>query len=99
LAGAVVGDKRTAPAGTPALSGKVEAIREGSHPYALLFLDKPQAGAAVLNICGMGEQSYMSISLYLYGPGAAATAAEIEPQWKTWIGERFPASTPAGRPA
>jgi uncharacterized protein YndB with AHSA1/START domain len=99
LTGAAIGETRTAPAGGPALSGVVEDFREGAHPYALLFLEKPQAGAAALNICPMGEQSYMVISLYLYGPNAAATKAEIEPQWNAWLGERFPAAKPAGNPA
>jgi uncharacterized protein YndB with AHSA1/START domain len=95
LSGAKVGDRRTAPAGVPALSGVLEAIREGSNPYALLFLEGPQQGAAVLTICAAGEQAYMGMSLYLYGPQAAATKAEIEPQWNTWLAERFPAAEPA----
>jgi MYXO-CTERM domain-containing protein len=96
LGGATVGQRRNTSAGAPPLSGTVEVVREGEHPFALLLLDEPAPGAAFLNACAMGGQVCMPISFYLYGDQASAAAARGEPLWRAWIGERFPPFDAAG---
>jgi uncharacterized protein YndB with AHSA1/START domain len=92
LGAAAVGQRRSTGAGAPPLTGVVEAMREGKHPYALLLLDEPAPGAAFLNVCGMGSQVFMAISFYLYGDGAAAAVAHDEPLWHAWMTNSFPAT-------
>jgi len=82
LSEASVGQRRSTPTGVPPLAGVVEAIREGTQPYALLMLDEPAPGAVFLNACAMGGQVYMPISFYLYGDRAAAAVAGDEPAWR-----------------
>ena len=95
LGGATVGQRRNTSEGAPRLTGVVEAVREGSHPYALVLLDEPAPGAAFLNACAMGSQVFLSISFYFYGERAAAAAAHDEPLWRAWMNEHFPAASEA----
>jgi uncharacterized protein YndB with AHSA1/START domain len=84
------GQRWTAPAGVPALSGVVEHVSQS--PYnALLRLDKPGPGAASLSAVNFGGQSMVALSFYLYGDQAAATVARETPLWQAWIQEHFPA--------
>jgi hypothetical protein len=84
-----VGQRRTAPAGVPALSGVAEYVSQS--PYdALLRLDKPWPGVAALGAFNMGGQSMVALSFYHYGDQAAETAARETPPWQAWIQERFP---------
>ena len=92
LKGLSAGQRWTAPAGVPALSGVVEHLSQS--PFnALLRLDKPGPGAAALGAVNFGGQSMVTLSFYLYGDQAAATVARETPLWQAWIDERFP--TPA----
>jgi uncharacterized protein YndB with AHSA1/START domain len=89
LKGVSAGQRWTAPAGVPALSGVVEHVSQS--PYsALLRLDKPGPGAAALGAVNFGGQSMVTLSFYLYGDQAAATVARETPPWQAWIEERFP---------
>jgi uncharacterized protein YndB with AHSA1/START domain len=89
LKGVSAGQRWTAPAGVPALSGVVEHVSQ--IPYsALLRLDKPGPGAAALGACNFGGQSMVTLSFYLYGDQAAATVARETPPWQAWIEARFP---------
>jgi uncharacterized protein YndB with AHSA1/START domain len=90
MKGVSVGQRWTAPAGVPALSGVAEYV---SHrPYdALARIDKPGPGVAALGAFNMGGQSMVALSVYHYGDLAAETAARETPQWQAWIQERFPA--------
>jgi hypothetical protein len=90
LGGATVGQLRNTVAGAPPVSGIVEAVREGKHPYALLLLDQPAAGAAFLNACPAGSQVFMAIDFYLYGERAAGAAARDEPLWHAWMTRHLP---------
>jgi len=91
LQGASRGDIWTAPAGVPALGGVVEHI--GQNPsHALIRLDTPGPGVAALGAVNFGG-TMVTLSFYLYGDQAAATAARETPHWDAWIQERFP--TPA----
>lgn len=87
--GLSVGQRWTAPAAVPALSGVAEYI--SSSPYdALLRLDKPGPGVAALGAFNVGGQSMVAISFYHYGEQAAGTVARETPLWQAWIQQRFP---------
>lgn len=87
--GLSVGQRWTAPAGVPALSGVVEYV--SSSPYdALLRLDKPGPGVAALGAFNVGGQSMVAISFYHYGDQAAGAVAQETPLWQAWLQERFP---------
>src|SRR5881227_1125997 len=79
LKGVSVGQRWTAPAGVPALTGVAEYVSES--PYdALLRVDKPGPGVAALGAFNFGDQ-------------AAETVARETPPWQGWIQERFPMPT------
>ncbi len=89
--GLSVGQRCTAPAGVPALSGVLEYITQ--NPYdALLRLDKPGPGVAALGTFSFpgGGSTMVAMNLYLYGDQAAATVARETPRWQAWLQERFP---------
>ena len=89
LKGLSVGQRWTAPAGVPALSGVAEYVSQS--PYdALLRLDKPGPGVAALGAVNFGGQSMVAITFYHYGDRAAETVARETPPWQAWIQERFP---------
>jgi len=89
LKGVSDGQRWTASAGVPALSGVVEYVSQS--PYnALLRLDKPGPGTAALGAVNFGGQSMVTLSFYLYGDQAAGTVARETPLWQAWIQERFP---------
>jgi uncharacterized protein YndB with AHSA1/START domain len=89
LKGVSAGQHCTAPAGAPALGGVVEHVTQTPR-NALLRLEKPGPGAAALSVVNYGGQTMVSLSFYLYGDQAAATAARETPLWESWIQERFP---------
>ncbi len=89
LKGLSVGQRWTAPAGVPALSGVAEYVSQS--PYdALLRLDKPGPGVAALGAFNFGGQSMVALNFYHYGDQAAGTVARETPLWQAWIQERFP---------
>src|SRR5207244_2307021 len=89
LKGVSVGQRWTAPAGVPALSGVAEYLTRS--PYdALLRLDKPGPGVAALGAFNCGGPIMVALSFYHYGDRAAETAAREKPLWQAWIQERFP---------
>lgn len=93
-----VGQRLTAPAGVPALSGVVEYVTE--RPYdALLRLDKPGPGVAALGAASFpgAPGSMVAMNLYLYGDQAAGTVAHESPRWDAWFQERFPVPTEASK--
>ena len=88
LKGSSAGQRWTAPAGVPALSGIVEHV--SPRPCsALIRLDKPGPGVASLGAVNFGG-SMVTLSFYLYGDQAAGTVARETPHWQAWIQERFP---------
>jgi len=89
LKGASAGQRWTAPAGVPALSGVVEHISQS--PFnALVRLEKPGPGTAALGAVNFGGQSMVTLNFYLYGDQAAGTAARETPLWEAWVQKRFP---------
>jgi uncharacterized protein YndB with AHSA1/START domain len=94
LAGATIGERRSTPAGAPALAGTVEPGGEGRQ--LLLRLDEPAPGIAHLIAHNMGGQVVLAINFYLFGDDAPAVAAREEPLWRAWMDERFPSTGDAG---
>ena len=89
LKGVSVGQRWTAPAGVPAVSGVAEYVSQS--PYdALLRLDKPGPGVAALGAVNFGGQSMVALNFYLYGDQAAGTVAHETPLWEAWFQRRFP---------
>ena len=96
LQGLSVGQRCTAPAGVPALSGVAEYVSQSAYD-ALLRLDKPGPGVAALGTFNFGGQSMVALNLYLYGDQAAGTVAHETPLWEAWIQKRFPMPTEPGK--
>jgi uncharacterized protein YndB with AHSA1/START domain len=97
LAGMKVGQRFTAPAGVPALSGVVEyATRD---PFdAVLRVDQPAPGVVALGIAGMpGGPFHLGMVLHLYGDQAAATLAREIPRWEAWFQQHFPVPAEPGK--
>ena len=90
LKGVSVGERATAPAGVPALSGIVEHASSTGPRGALIRLDKPGPGVANFGVVSFGGQVMVTMSFYLYGDHAAATVARETPHWETWVHGRFP---------
>ena len=90
LKGLSVGQRWTAPAGVPTLSGVAEYLTQS--PYdALLRLDKPAPGVAALGAFSFpGGQCMVAMNFYLYGDQAAETVSRETPLWQAWFQERFP---------
>jgi uncharacterized protein YndB with AHSA1/START domain len=87
--GLSVGQRWTAAAGVPALSGVAEYVSQ--NPYdALLRLDRPGPGVAALGAFNFGGQSMVALNFYLYGDHAAAILARETPPWQAWIQEHLP---------
>jgi uncharacterized protein YndB with AHSA1/START domain len=91
-----VGQRYTAPAGVPALSGVVEYLTQNPND-ALLRVDKPGPGVAALGTFNMGGPSMVALNFYLYGDQAAGTVARESPLWDAWFQKRFPTPTEAGK--
>jgi len=87
-----VGQRYTAPAGVPALSGVVEYLTQNPND-ALLRVDKPGPGVAALGTFNMGGPSMVALNFYLYGDQAAGTVARESPLWDAWFQKRFPTPT------
>ncbi len=89
LKGLSVGQRWTAPAGVPALSGVAEYVSQS--PYdTLLRIDTPGPGVAALGAFNFGGQSMVAVNFYHYGDQAAGTVARETPLWQAWIEEHFP---------
>src|SRR5215831_4842417 len=96
LKGLSVGQRCTAPAGVPALSGVAEYVTQS--PYdALLRVDKPGPGVAALGAVNFGGQSMVALNFYLYGDQAAGTVDHETPLWEAWFHKRFPMPTEPGK--
>jgi len=97
LAGPAVGQRVKTGGGAPPLAGVVERVGEEAYPEELLLrLDQPAPGVSHIFAMPMGGQVLLSMRLYLYGPRAAAAAAEAEPLWQAWVNQRFPAPCAPG---
>ena len=90
LAGADVGDVRTAPANAPSLAGAVERVEQNAHHRSVMLrLTEPGPGIALLGTHSYEGKTNASISIYFYGDAAAALAAKFAPQWHEWVARTF----------
>ncbi len=83
LTGASVGERRVSPPGSIELAGIVD--RAPSDSELALRIDAPGPGVAHLFALPLEEGALLSVRLYLYGDESAATAAAIEPRWRSWM--------------
>jgi uncharacterized protein YndB with AHSA1/START domain len=95
LAGANVGERRTASSGPESWSGVVEHVhQDGQQRYVLLRLDVPSPGIALIgttadaNLSG-NSGTNVSLCRYFYGDDAGARAADSEATWRDWLSQTF----------
>jgi hypothetical protein len=85
------GQKWSAPAGFPRMTGVVDSLGQGMHANTvLLSLDAPAPGSGYIGAFGCGGMVMVCMSIYLYGDKAKAAVEHDEPTWKTWMSELFP---------
>ncbi|MFM9849885.1 MAG: SRPBCC family protein [Hyphomicrobiaceae bacterium] len=96
LAGANVGEQRTAASGPQALSGVVERVHQDRKVrWITMRLSAPAPGIAIIGTYRGGDGVNASMSLFFYGDDAEQTAATSEPKWRDWLGKTFPSVSPA----
>jgi uncharacterized protein YndB with AHSA1/START domain len=95
LARLAEGQRVQAATGAPRLAGVVERVVEKDHEELLLRLEEPTTGVAYFLPVAMGQQAYLSVSLYLYGAQARAIAEREAPMWQAWIDGLLPTADPA----
>jgi uncharacterized protein YndB with AHSA1/START domain len=79
--------------GAPALAGTVERAGENGHRYeALVRLDDPAPGTALIGAYTYAGSPYAMITLFLYGDRGASTAARVKEPLASWIEGLFPVS-------
>jgi uncharacterized protein YndB with AHSA1/START domain len=85
------GQKWSAPADFPRLSGVVDALGKGSHAHTVLLqLDTPMPGVAYIGAFSCGGMVQVYLAIFLYGANARVAVERDEPAWQAWMGERFP---------
>ena len=87
-----VGQRWSAPAGAPAVSGVLEYLTES--PYdALLHIELPGPGIAALGVSGFpgSPTCNAAMNFYLFGDNAPETIAAETPKWQAWMQATFPA--------
>lgn len=85
------GQKWSAPAGVPRMSGVVDLRGKGAHANTVLLrIDAPAPGSAYVGAFSCGGMVMVCMSVYLYGNGAEAAVERDEPIWRSWMAERFP---------
>ena len=99
LAGASVGERRSAASGPEAWSGIVEHVHQDAQQRWVVFrTEEPAPGMALVGTLGapvspgdvqvkLGEADSTKVSVcrYFYGENAAALKAEREPAWRHWL--------------
>jgi uncharacterized protein YndB with AHSA1/START domain len=78
---------------TPSAPATVE--RRTDEPYAefLLRLKGPAPGIAHLFPMSMGQETMVSVRVYLYGDHAAGAADVSKQKWESWLADLFPPKT------
>ena len=91
LGSAIAGDIVTSSPDAPRFSAIVERVGTREHPELLLRLQQPIPGLAHLFAMPMGGTIVLPARFFLFGANARQAATEIEPQWKAWMEQHFPA--------
>lgn len=94
LAGANVGEQRTASSGPEPWSGLVEHVHQDAQQrYVVLRLDSPSPGIALVgtsDAANLGSPgATVSLCRYFYGDNVVALAAESEAGWRDWLTRTF----------
>jgi uncharacterized protein YndB with AHSA1/START domain len=90
LAGANVGEQRTASSGPEPWSGVVEHVhQDAKQRYVLLRLDAPSPGLVLTGTDDKGGSTTVSVCHFFYGENARVLAAESEPRTREWLSKRF----------
>jgi len=88
-----VGTKIQSQAGTAPLAGTVEKIKPEPHANDMIVrLNEPAPGAAILQTCGFGGQTFFVGSFYFFGP-KASEGLKAEKQWQDWLGKSAAAAS------
>lgn len=86
LAGADVGERRSAVLGAEAWSGVVEHVyQDAKQRYCLVRLETPVPGMVIAGTYANGEATRVSLCRYFFGDDADAQAARSEPAWRAWL--------------
>lgn len=89
LLGAAVGATVRSGSGAPPLAGTVERVNREAHGGGTTVrLTEPAPGIAIVGAYSCGAVMGM-VSLYLYGPKAAAAAQRDRAAWQAWLESRF----------
>ncbi|MGM9481236.1 SRPBCC family protein [Roseateles sp. NT4] len=83
------GQRWTAPAGAPQLSGVVEYASEAPNDI-LVRVDQPGPAIAAFGSVDMGGPSMVGMNLYCYGEQGAALATRQAPLWQAWARQHLP---------
>jgi uncharacterized protein YndB with AHSA1/START domain len=79
-------DRFSLPAEPQALQGTVERLHQDAvMRSALLRIDAPAPGLALLSVHDASHGAHASVSLWFYGAQAAPQAAAAEPAWRHWL--------------
>jgi len=89
LSGVAVGQRWRTDGGPTPLAGWIEGTGDNGLHRTEIRLDEPAPGLIFLFAHLMGDKIYLAVNAFLYGDGAAAAAARLEPVWQTWMQERF----------
>jgi uncharacterized protein YndB with AHSA1/START domain len=99
LAGATAGQRVSAPADAPPLSGVVEHVGPAEYPEErLLRIEQPAPGLVHLFALPMAGQVFLPVRFFLYGDGAPEAVASAEPLWQAWMQSHFPPPAASGDP-
>jgi uncharacterized protein YndB with AHSA1/START domain len=71
--------------GVPPISGTVRRVGVRKHPEALVDLEDPAPGMALMSAYSWAEEGSLSLRMYLFGNDAPAVAAREEPRWQQWM--------------
>ena len=86
------GAKIQSQAGTVPLAGIVEKVKPEPHSNEMVVrLDESSPGAAILQTCGFGGQTFFVGSFYFFGP-KATEGLRAEKAWQDWLGKSAAAS-------
>lgn len=91
LAAPAAGGTVTSAPDAPRFSGIVERVGTPESPEVLLRLQQPVQGLAHLFAMPMGGSILLMARFFLFASGAREAAARMEPEWKAWMEQHFPA--------
>lgn len=89
LAGANVGERRSASFGAESWTGVVEHVyQDGTQRHCLLRIEQPSSGIALVGVYAQGDgATRVSVARYYYGADAELRADEGDAAWRGWLGK------------